>query len=95
MDELARGLSTCLGSGVHKVVDGTSIKGTYQVAYDCPQSTTQQPSSGTEAVGTLPSDPQGSSALTRSLDALGLRLEKRMIPQAVYVIDHVEKPSEN
>ena len=95
MDELARGLSTCLGSGVHKVVDETGIRGTYQLAYDCPQATTQQPSSGTEVSGMLPSDPQSSTALTRSLDLLGLKLETRKIPQAVYVIDHVERPSGN
>jgi uncharacterized protein (TIGR03435 family) len=33
--------------------------------------------------------------LTRSLDALGLKLEKRKAPIDVYVIDRIEKPSEN
>jgi len=37
MEELAKGLRICLGLGFHKVVDETGIKGTYQVAYDCPQ----------------------------------------------------------
>ena len=43
----------------------------------------------------LPSDPEDGSALTRSLNALGLKLEKRKAPLDVYVIDHVERPSEN
>jgi uncharacterized protein (TIGR03435 family) len=43
----------------------------------------------------MPADPQGASSLTRSLDALGLKLEKRKILMNVYVIDHVERPSEN
>jgi uncharacterized protein (TIGR03435 family) len=95
MDELTQRLSTCLGSGVHKVVDETGIKGTYQVAYDCPLPTAQDSSAGTDAAGTLPSDPQGRASLTQSLDALGLKLEKRKVPQDVYVIDHVQRPSEN
>lgn len=95
MEELATRLGNCLGSGVHKVADETGIKGTYQVAYDCPLPTTQQPSTGTDAAGTLPSDPQTGGTLNRSLDALGLKLEKRKMPQQVYVIDHIERPSEN
>jgi uncharacterized protein (TIGR03435 family) len=65
----------------YTVVDQTGLKGNYQVAMDYP----------------LPggSDPEGAGALTRSLDALGLKLERRMAPTDVYVIDHVEKPSEN
>jgi len=95
MEELAERLSGCLGSGQHKIADETGIKGTFQVAYDCPLSITQQPFVGTNDVGALPSDPQVGSSLTRSLDALGLKLEKRKMLQEVYVIDHVEKPSEN
>ena len=95
MEELAERLSTCLGSGVHKIVNETEITGTYQVAYDCPLPRGPQPLIGSDADGTPPSDPQGYSALTRSLDKLGLKLKKRKILQQVYVIDHVEKPSEN
>ncbi len=79
---------------MHKIVDETGIKGNYQIAYDCPMRGLQGPVS-TDAAGTLPSDPQGSYVLTRSLDALGLKLEKRKMPMNVYVIDHVERPSEN
>jgi uncharacterized protein (TIGR03435 family) len=43
----------------------------------------------------LPSDPQGSYLLIQSLDALGLKLEKRKMPMDVYVVDHVERPSGN
>jgi uncharacterized protein (TIGR03435 family) len=95
MEELAGSLSSCLGTGsLQKVVDETGIKGTYQVAWDCP-SLRRRSSIGTGADGTLASDPQDVSPLTRSLDALGLKLEKRKILQDVYVIDHVERPSEN
>ena len=93
MAQLASRLATCLGSGVHEVVDETGIKGTYQVAYDCP-SATPQPSVVGDATGT-PSDPQGRASLTQSLDALGLKLEKRKVLQDVYVIDQVQRPSEN
>jgi uncharacterized protein (TIGR03435 family) len=33
--------------------------------------------------------------LNKSLDAMGLKLEKRKVQMDIYVIDHVEKPSEN
>jgi uncharacterized protein (TIGR03435 family) len=94
MEELAQRLSNCLGSGMHKVVDETGIKETYQLAWDCPQPGPRPPTRG-DAAGMLPSDPEGGSALTQSLDALGLKLEKRKMLQDVYVIDHVERPSEN
>jgi len=94
MEELAQRLSNCLGSGVHKVVDETGIKGTYQLAWDCP-SAVPRPTTGTDAARTLSSDPQDGSSLTQSLDALGLKLEKRKMLQDVYVIDHLERPSEN
>ena len=94
MEELAQRLSNCLGSGVHKVVDETGIKGTYQIAWDCP-SATPRVIKGADGAVTLSSDPQDGSSLTRSLDALGLKLETRKMLQDVYVIDHVERPSEN
>ena len=94
MEELAQRLRNCLGGGDHKVIDETGIKGTYQLAWDCPQPGPRPPARG-DAAGMLPSDPEGGSALTQSLDALGLKLEKRKMLQDVYVIDHVERPSEN
>jgi uncharacterized protein (TIGR03435 family) len=93
--ELAVRLGLCLGSGLHKVVDETGMTGTYQIAYDCPLPIQQsQSDTGARKVRELPST-GGLSTLTHSLDALGLRLERRATPQQVYVIDHVEKPSEN
>lgn len=93
--ELARSLSSCLGTGtLEDVVDETGIKGAYQVAWDCPSFRTRS-AMGRDSVGTLPSMPQDASPLTKSLDVLGLKLERRKILQDVYVIDHIEKPSEN
>jgi uncharacterized protein (TIGR03435 family) len=94
MEQLVQKLSNCLGSGVPQVEDETGIKGNYQVAYDCPLPGTR-PATGGAAAGTLPSDPDDGSSLTRSLDALGLKLEKRKTLMDVYVIDHVDRPSEN
>jgi len=94
MEELAGRLRNCLGSGVHNVVDETGIKGDYQLAWDCPLQV-PRPTTGPNAADTLASDPEDGSPLIQSLDALGLKLEKRKMPQDVYVIDHVEKPSEN
>ena len=87
-------MSGCLGSATHKVEDRTGIKGNNLVAYDSPLGT-PRPAIGRDAADTLLSDPQGGSSLTQSLDALGLKLEKRKVPIDVYVVDHVEKPSAN
>lgn len=94
MEEFASRLSNCLGSGIKNVVDETGIKGTYQLDWDCP-SPGARPRTSKDADSMLPSDPEDGSALTRSLNALGLKLEKRKAPLDVYVIDHVERPSEN
>ena len=94
MEELAGRLSSCMGSGVHKVFDETGVIGSYQVALDCPLPRPPV-QAATGAAGALPFDPEDGSLLTRSLDALGLKLEKRKMLMEVYVIDHVEKPSEN
>ena len=94
MGDLAQRLSICMDSSYHKVVDETGIKGNYQVAYDCPLP--RPPLRvGSGDAGMLPPDPPDTYSLTRSLDALGLKLEKRKVLMDVYVIDHVEKPSEN
>ena len=95
MKELAERLSVCLVDGVHKVVDQTGMKGNYQIAYDCPVPRPQTPVSTGTAAGTIPPDPQDGSPLFRSLDELGLKLEKRKLPMDIYVIDHIEVPSDN
>jgi len=96
MEELAGMLATCTGGGGHNVDDKTGLKGEFQVAWDCPTGISMPKSqSGGDASDALPSDPQGGSVLAKSLDAMGLQLEKRKVPMDVYVIDHVEKPSEN
>jgi uncharacterized protein (TIGR03435 family) len=96
MEQLAGMLASCTGSGGHKVVDLTGIKDEYQAAWDCPTGISSPKSqSGGDASDALPSDPAGGGVLAKSLDALGLKLEKRKVPMDIYVIDHVEKPSAN
>jgi uncharacterized protein (TIGR03435 family) len=97
MEALAGMLASCTGRGGHKVVDETGLKGNYQAAWDCPMGfSIPKSQSGGEASDTMPSDPAGGGdVLAKSLDALGLKLEKRNAPTDVYVIDHVEKPSDN
>jgi len=91
MAELVVMLPIYMGAGAYEkytVVDETGLKGNYQVAMDYPMP-------GRPASDDSASDPEGAGALTRSLDALGLKLELRKVPTDVYVIDHVEKPSDN
>ena len=91
MEEFAGELPVHMGAGAYEkytVVDETGLKGNYQVAMDYPMP-------GRPASDDSASDPEGAGALTRSLDALGLKLEMLKAPIDVFVIDHVEKPSEN
>jgi uncharacterized protein (TIGR03435 family) len=66
------------------VVDQTGIKGEYQVAY-----------SFAFSAGDTEGESQGSVPLLNSLEKMGLTLQKTKVQDDFYVIDHVEKPSEN
>jgi uncharacterized protein (TIGR03435 family) len=92
MKDLAGQLAFCTGGNGHKVDDETGINGNFQIAFDCPIGGPRPPSG--DASDAMPSDPQGES-LNRSLDALGLKLEKRKVLMDIYVVDHVEEPSED
>lgn len=95
MPELALLLVHCLGSADGtNVVDETGLKGDFQVAIDCPFASSG-PSIHKNASDMTASDPQGGKSLNRSLDALGLKLEKRRVSMDVYIIDHIERPSQN
>jgi uncharacterized protein (TIGR03435 family) len=93
MEEFAGMLALYEGKNLPKVEDQTGIKENYQIASDCPFP--RRPAAGGDASDAMPPDPQGGGSLAKSLDALGLKLEKRKELIDVYVIDHVEKPSEN
>ena len=100
MEEFAKELTSSMDAfklGGRMVVDQTGIKGNYQVAIDIPLgiSMPNRLAASGDASDTIPSDPQGGGALNKSLDAMGLKLEKRKVPIDVYVIVHVEKPSAN
>jgi uncharacterized protein (TIGR03435 family) len=100
MDQLAKELPAYMreyGPGEHMVVDQTGIKGFYQVSLDHSLGIARpnRSAGGGDPSDAIPSDPDGGGSLSRSLDALGLKLEKRETPMDVYVVDHVEKPSAN
>ena len=100
MEELAALLPSmmrALGPEEHMVADQTGIKGFYQVSldYSLGISRPRRQAAGGDASDAIPSDPQDSGSLDRSLDALGLKLEKREVPMDFYVVDHAEKPSAN
>jgi len=92
MQGLAKKLSNCLGRGVHRVVDETGIVGDFHLAWDCPLVPPRQGVSDAES-GPLSGDLEYLSPLTRSLDTIGLKLEKRKTLLSVYVIDKIERPA--
>lgn len=94
MKDLARFLTSMLrqSSGKDIVIDRTGLEGDYQVALDYPMASTAQSDDYSDASA---SDPAGRFNLKDTLDKLGLRLIKQNAQIDYYVIDHVEKPSEN
>ena len=87
MAELAARIGFCVDGSSHRGVDETGLKWYYQAEYDC---AIPRPAGAEQIV-----EPDGGYLLTRSLDALGLKLEKRKAVTDVYEVDRVEKPSEN
>jgi uncharacterized protein (TIGR03435 family) len=92
------------------VIDRTNLKGTYEVAIwsqdihafavakraalgpPRPFTTPDAPN----APGNLASDPSGNSTIFKTLEKLGLKLERTKAPVEILVVDHLEKsPTEN
>lgn len=94
MKDLARLLTSILreNGGKYTVVDQTGLEGDYQLALDYPMAITAPSDDSSDASS---SDPVGRGAVIKSLHKLGLRLVKQNAQVDYYVIDHVEKPSEN
>jgi uncharacterized protein (TIGR03435 family) len=94
---LAGALSGQLG---RPVVDKTGLTGTYDFTFKfSPANRLVAAPPGDAANGQpalAPSDPSGDSTLNTALkDHLGLKLESGKGPVEVFVIDHVERPSDN
>jgi uncharacterized protein (TIGR03435 family) len=95
-------LQTGSGGG-QPVVNMTGLKGNYQVSVDIPiaglmataQSQGGAPGANGGAEGTAgapeASDPGGGQTISKSLEALGLRLQARKAPVQQLVIDHAER----
>lgn len=100
------------GSGGRQVIDATGLKGNYQVSVELSLAELMSaaraagvnippppppPGGGAAGAATAEaSDPGGSSSLSKSVDALGLKLEPRKAPVQQVIVDHAEKtPTEN
>lgn len=94
------------GGGGQQVIDKTDLKGNYQIALDIPIGDIARIAASTSGVapgqirgGTdasnspaaTASEPQGGSSLFRSIQDLGLKLERRKAPVQQLIIDHIEK----
>jgi uncharacterized protein (TIGR03435 family) len=88
MDELAQGLSSVIARGGRKVVDKTGLLGWYdiQMQYANPL---LEDNSGPDTESSAP------NVFTAIQEQLGLKLEVSKIPSNIFVIDNLEKPSEN
>ena len=87
--------TTMLASkGGRPVVDGTELKGVYEVALELSLNSLMTPERG--ASGTEASDPGGGMGLDESLQKMGLKLEPSKAQVQHVTVSHVEKaPTEN
>jgi len=84
MLELADVLTRIMGQ---TVVDATGLTGRYDFDFEwAPESTYQLPAGG---------DPSDKPSIFTAIQQLGLRLDAGKGPVEVFVIDRIEKPSEN
>jgi uncharacterized protein (TIGR03435 family) len=75
------------------IFDGTGLQGSYDFKMTwTPGETEQSLPAGENAALT---DSSATSIFTALQDQLGLKLESKTVPVEVFVIDHVERPSEN
>ena len=98
MGDMAQGLSAFLGCAV---IDKTSLRGSYKVKLEfsitdmmnaARQAGAIVPGSGSaNEPGTAAPADAAESLITRSLSALGLKLESRTLPLDRIVVDHAEK----
>ncbi len=79
------------------VVDKTGLTGLYDFELKwTPEVSQNQMFKGPDAVGSAPApDTSGPTIFTALQEQLGLKLEAQKGPVEVFVIDHVEKPTEN
>ena len=94
IDNLLATLASAVG---RPVIDKTGLKGKYDYRLEYAPNSGLAPTPGGDSTGAAPSDaePSGPNIFTAVQEQLGLKLESAKGPVAIYVIDHVEKPSDN
>jgi len=95
MSDFAKDLSGRLGS---PVVDLTGVTGVFDLKLQWmpDMSEPRNPGENKEMPSTdVPTDSSGPSIFTALQEQLGLRLEAQKVQTETFVIDHVERPSEN
>ncbi len=85
-------LSRILG---RTVIDKTELKGNFDISMQWTPDDSQAQQFPPDGPRPPPSDPTGPSIFTALQEQLGLKLESQKGPVEMFVIEHVEKPSEN
>jgi uncharacterized protein (TIGR03435 family) len=85
-------LSRILG---RTVLDKTQLNGNFDISMQWTPDESQAPQFQTDGPKPAPSDATGPTIFTALQEQLGLKLESQKGPVDMFVIDHVEKPSEN
>jgi uncharacterized protein (TIGR03435 family) len=85
-------LSRILG---RTVIDKTELKGNFDISMQWTPDESQVPQFQPDGPKPPPSDTTGPTIFTALQEQLGLKLESQKGPVDMFVIEHVEKPSEN
>jgi uncharacterized protein (TIGR03435 family) len=90
-------LNTLTGAVGRPVIDKTGLTGKYDYKLEYAADNPQASAPGGDSTGAAApdSEPSGPNIFTAVQEQLGLKLESGKGPVAIYMIDHVEKPSEN
>jgi len=93
MTQFAARLSRALG---RTVVDKTDLEGVFDLNLEWePNQPVVSPDGATPNGGPQTVSPASGTIFTAVQEQLGLKLESDKIPMEIFVIDHVERPSEN
>jgi uncharacterized protein (TIGR03435 family) len=92
LSNLAPALSRILG---RTVIDKTGLTGKYDIVLQWTPDESQVIRQGPDAPPAPPSDSAPPSIFTALQEQLGLKLESQKGPVEIFIIDRVEKPSEN
>jgi uncharacterized protein (TIGR03435 family) len=96
MEEFAKRLFGRSLAGTKPVIDGTGLKGKYDLSLEWTPDRPALTSPAAQVTASIPVEPSGPDIFSALQQQLGLKLQPRKVTVEMLVIDHIEKtPTEN